>query len=344
MGDRARRPLGQPLPPGRSPSRHGHGPCATGRRSRHCGGHPGPRDATLLREERVDDIPGSATGRVIQIWVPGAALPDKAAAERPRGRDQNHTKLHLAVVSIDEVQLLATIRVSGHHRCVDCAWSHRVRLVAISDDDDTADGLPPSAAITLGPKDIAISETVQLPLRGHPVHYPFDRYHMVLGVAYQRLPPGQEAEALAATGRRPAVSSLRVAARNTMTDGSCCPQQVRSQRSVRICSGLEVWFQRPPYVRALAVMLVVLTPPRRLLQSSATARWSSTWARSCSAYGDQLDSRPAISPSPPWIRALDGHHLPAQRPHDPRADERHEGRPAPPGRRRPSETAEHRPD
>jgi hypothetical protein len=68
-----------------------------------------------------------------------------------------------------------------------------VRLVAIADDDAEAGGMPPSAAVTLAPKDIAISETVQRPLRGHPIHYPFDRYHMV-----QRLYPDGKRETLSA--------------------------------------------------------------------------------------------------------------------------------------------------
>src|SRR5262245_62216100 len=119
-------------------------------------------------------------------------------SERLRERDANYTRLHLAVIAIDEVQLVATIRVSGHHRCPDCLFSHRVRLVSIADDDASADGLPPSVAITLGPKDIAVSEKVQLPLRGHPIHYPFDRYQMVLAVAYQRLYPDGRRETIPA--------------------------------------------------------------------------------------------------------------------------------------------------
>src|SRR5262245_11859170 len=137
----------------------------------------------------VDDILGSATGRVIQITPRGAEPANTALPERLRSREANYTKLHLAVIAIDEVELLATIRVSGHHRCTDCAWSHRLRLVAVADDDAEAEGMPPSAAVTIAAKDIAVSQTVQLPLRGHPIHYPFDRYRMVIAVAYQRLYP-----------------------------------------------------------------------------------------------------------------------------------------------------------
>src|SRR6266850_7733395 len=210
----------------------------------------------------VDDVLGPATGRVIPITPRRSDPLVTTASERLRNREQNYTKLPLAVTSIDEVQLLATIRVSGHHRCVDCTWSHRVRLVAIADDDATADGLPPSAAITLAPRDIAVSETVQLPLRGHPVHYPFDRYHMVLAVAYQRLYPDGKREALAANQADDQlfISLQELLPRNTMTGPfPVDPQRVRSHDDpFEYAQAFEVWFQRPPYVRALAVMLVVL--------------------------------------------------------------------------------------
>src|SRR5262245_27368945 len=137
----------------------------------------------------VDDIRASAVGRVFPITSQsqGDEPATRTLSEHLRHRDVNYTKIHLAVVAIDEVQLVASIRVSGHHRCTDCAYSHRVRLVAIADDDAEAEGMPPSAAITPSPKDMVVAEIVQLPLRGHPIHYPFDRYQMTIGVAYQRL-------------------------------------------------------------------------------------------------------------------------------------------------------------
>src|SRR4029453_3554715 len=79
----------------------------------------------------VDDVLGPAPGRVIQL-MPQSGPPAP-----------NHVNLHLAVTSIDEVQLFATIRLSGHHVCAGCAWSHRVLLVAItSDDAEAAAGAP----------------------------------------------------------------------------------------------------------------------------------------------------------------------------------------------------------
>jgi len=57
----------------------------------------------------VDDILGPVTGRVVKI-----------TRDRPDAAHGNHTKLHMAFVSIDETQLLASIRVSGHHVCAAC--------------------------------------------------------------------------------------------------------------------------------------------------------------------------------------------------------------------------------
>jgi hypothetical protein len=72
----------------------------------------------------ADDVFGSVTGRVIKFTR------GRFDSVRP-----NHTKLHLAFVSIDETQLLASIRVSGRHRCVGCNWSDRVLFVAVTADD-----------------------------------------------------------------------------------------------------------------------------------------------------------------------------------------------------------------
>jgi hypothetical protein len=126
----------------------------------------------------VDDILGPSTGRVIQI-----------TKSRPGAEASTYAKLHLAFVSIDETQLMATLRVSGHHHCPDCTWSHRVLFVAIAADSDEAAGLPPSQSITLPPDDVEVSTTLQLPVRGYPIHYPFDQYRMVIGVVLQRVSP-----------------------------------------------------------------------------------------------------------------------------------------------------------
>jgi hypothetical protein len=210
----------------------------------------------------VDDVLGPATGRVIPITPREPGRPDTVLADRLRSRDQNYTKLHLAVTSIDEVQLLATLRLSGHHRCAGCAWSRRVLLVALSDDDTEADGLPPSTAIKLAAGDVEISETVQLPLRGHPIHYPFDRYQMVLGIAYQRIYPGGTPQTLsrAQDGDHLFLSLRELLPRNVMKGPFPVDlQRLRSSDDpFDYAEAFAVTFERPPYLRVLAVMLVIL--------------------------------------------------------------------------------------
>jgi hypothetical protein len=210
----------------------------------------------------VDDVLGPATGRVIPITPRGPGVPDTVLADRLRSRDQNYTKLHLAVTSIDEVQLLATIRVSGHHRCAGCAWNRRVLLVALSDDDVQADGLPPSTEIKLVAGDVEISETVQLPLRGHPIHYPFDRYQMVLGIAYQRVYPDGTLQTLstAQAGDHLFLSLQELLPRNLMKGPFPVDlQRLRSSDDpFDYAEAFAVTFERPPYLRVLAVMLVIL--------------------------------------------------------------------------------------
>jgi hypothetical protein len=210
----------------------------------------------------VDDVLGPAIGRVFQITPPGADAPDATVSDRLRARESNYTKLHIAVTSIDETQLLATLRVSGHHRCAGCAWDRRVLLVAIAEDDDEADGLPPSKAIMLTSADVEISQTVELPLRGHPIHYPFDRYRMILGVAYQRVHPGGKLETLSMVqpGDRLFLSVQELLPRSTMKGPfTVDPRRVSSSDDpFEYAQAFELMFERPLYVRVLAVMLVIL--------------------------------------------------------------------------------------
>jgi hypothetical protein len=210
----------------------------------------------------VDDILGTATGRVAQITPRGSARRNTSTSEQLRGRSEHYTKLHLAVTALDELQLNVTIRVSGHHRCAGCAWSHRLRLVAVAEDDAAAHGLPPSVAVTLAPTDIAVSEMVQLPLRGHPVHYPFDEYRLVLGVAYQRVYPDGRREVLSAdqADDQLFLSFQELLPRSIMTGPfPVHPQTLREDDDpFAYGQAFEVRFERPPYVRVLAVMLVVL--------------------------------------------------------------------------------------
>lgn len=200
----------------------------------------------------VDDVLGPATGKINPITT----TPFAAAAA-------NYCRLHLAVVVVDESQLLATLRVSGHCTChTSCDTSYRIIIASIAADDADAEGLPPSAAITFRPGGEVVSQTLQLPIRGHPVHYPFDHYEMVLGVALERLGLDGTAEVL--TPEQVAghlfLSIQELLPRQTMSlPVPVDPESLRTEDDpLAYVYAFGVSFDRPRYLRLLAVVLVLL--------------------------------------------------------------------------------------
>ena len=53
------------------------------------------------------------------------------------------------------------------------------------------EGYPPSVSMTLPPSLNAVSQTVELPLLGWPLQYPFDDYRLRLGLVLERVRPAQ---------------------------------------------------------------------------------------------------------------------------------------------------------
>ena len=199
----------------------------------------------------VDDILGPVTGRVVKI-----------SRDRPDEAHRNHTKLHLAMVAIDETQLLATIRVSGHHVCVGCDWSDRVLFVSVTQDDLDADGMPPSVGVTLPANSAEISEVIQLPVRGHPIHYPFDSYRLIVGVVLQRIRGDAQPQTFSAADAR---GHLFLSVQELLPRQSMAGPIMLDRASIRAADdpfeyveAFELHFERPRYLRVLAVLLVLL--------------------------------------------------------------------------------------
>jgi hypothetical protein len=105
-----------------------------------------------------------------------------------------HTRLNINIVAFDDVQRQVTLRISGHHLCGGCSWSDRLVFVSIPPDAPGLEGsrlesLPPSASITLAPTAVDTTQTLQLPISGQPMRYPFDTYQLWLGIASQQVDP-----------------------------------------------------------------------------------------------------------------------------------------------------------
>jgi hypothetical protein len=129
----------------------------------------------------VSDLLESPQGQVFVL----STTPHSAAAP-------THTDLLLRLVALDEVRGEVTLEVLGYHICDPaCDWSDQVDLFSIFQTPGATalEGLPPSVRIVLAPSRYATTQTVQLPLRGRPVLYPFDTYELRLGIALERLFP-----------------------------------------------------------------------------------------------------------------------------------------------------------
>jgi hypothetical protein len=174
-----------------------------------------------------------------------------------------HVDLHAAVIAIDEVQLLATLRVSGHHICpTACGWSDQLTFFSLHDEQAGAEGLPPSQSVTLPPASVAVTQTFQLPLRGQPIHFPFDAYALRLGVAMQLSFPDGTLQALSPAE---AADRLFLTLQEQLPLARMEPPVALDPGALRAGDGpteylhvVELSFNRPWYLRILAILLVLL--------------------------------------------------------------------------------------
>jgi hypothetical protein len=199
----------------------------------------------------LGEILGLASGKVLPLLRP------EGAAIAPA-----HSRLHLAVTHIDEVHLIATWRLSGHRTCgAGCTWRDRLLFVSVAPGDADAEGLPPSASIMLPETTEAVTETFQLPLSGLPIRYPFDSYHLIMAVALQRVHPDGRVENL---GRDQTARHLVLTIQELLphlrmvAPASVDAATLRTPGApVVYAAAYALSFERPRYLRVLAVLLVL---------------------------------------------------------------------------------------
>ena len=122
--------------------------------------------------------------------------------------------------------------------------------------------MPPSATIVFPSTRDAVSQTIQLPIRGTPIHSPFEEYQLVLGVVLQRVHPNGDVEivpAAVASGRL-RLTIQELLPRELMTAlGAIDPATLhRPGDPLNYLHVQPLVFRRPPYIRVLAVLLVLL--------------------------------------------------------------------------------------
>jgi hypothetical protein len=182
-----------------------------------------------------------------------AAAPDPA---------RSHTHLTLSVVAFDEGRQLATLRVAGYNVCrPTCTESQRVLFFALRENEREQEGLPPSAAIRVPAADVAVSETIQLPVQGRAMRYPFDHYELWLGVSLVLAPPDGPEQPLSA---EESSNRLVVAVQDQLTQLRMRPPLPADPALVQPPDALYDYlypslltFRRPFYLQVLAVLLLL---------------------------------------------------------------------------------------
>lgn len=124
---------------------------------------------------RRDEVYDLNTGRPVD---PGAAIEPVSG-----------NVLSVAVIDLDEAAGKLVLAVSGNRNCVgECPAGH-LTFLALDDASDRR-GITPFVRLRLAAGETVFSEQVELPIRGTPTRYPFDTYHIRLGVGAP--PPGKE--------------------------------------------------------------------------------------------------------------------------------------------------------
>jgi hypothetical protein len=171
------------------------------------------------------------------------------------------TKLNVAAVSISEATDTMTLRVTGFHYCpTKCPVVERVAFYSVHSDPKAALGAPPSSSVDL-PRDASeIDQTVTLPITGDLINYPFDRYQLLLGVAFSKV---TTSGATVPIDRAATIAGLELSVDNSIprlsmaAPSSIQPAAYRTT-GVAYDSITTLRFSRPLYLQILTVLLTLL--------------------------------------------------------------------------------------
>ncbi len=176
----------------------------------------------------------------------------------------SHVVLNLDVLSLDDVNRMVSVRASGHHVCSACDWEDRITLLSIPIERTATDfeGVPPSATIALPPSADTVTTTLELPVHGALVSYPFDVHTLRLGIAMQRKYPNGRVEKLTAAEAR---GHLRLTLRDSAARANMSPPIAIDPATVRSTEARveyveirQVSFVRPVYLRIIVPLVVGL--------------------------------------------------------------------------------------
>jgi hypothetical protein len=189
--------------------------------------------------------------------------PERTIVAVQSGR-RTESAIYAAVVvaGIDESARVATLRISGQRACTPTCPAAKLVFFAVQDDAATRRALPSSATLTVAENNPLLSGTLQLPVRGQPSLYPFDTYQLWLGVTvFVEGPDGVDRSVRPEELNRNLQITLQAdLARLHMTTPTWIePDRVRAAGDpLSFLYVLGLNFERPEYLKALSVLLVLL--------------------------------------------------------------------------------------
>jgi hypothetical protein len=205
----------------------------------------------------MQEVLGRGPDPLYDLMTGQVVTPAEAAAA-----EADATYFNLGLVDFDEATGQVTLAVSGNRTCGEACPTLALTFVSLDDDADQRRGLPPSATLTLTPQDRVFSQTVTLPVRGQPSLYPFDEYRLWLGVggtATQADGASVELRPETVAGRAIVTFQNRIPDIIMDAPAPIAPEAVSAAADpfgFLAVQGLT--FERPAYLKVLAVVLVVL--------------------------------------------------------------------------------------
>jgi hypothetical protein len=182
---------------------------------------------------------------------------------RVTGTGPERNQVHLSIAELDEAHLRLTDRLSAHQVCPsDCPTGNRIVLFSVGSNEAETAGMPPSASIDLVAGQSVVTESVDLPIQGHPTLYPFDTYELWLGIGLADLQPNRTDVPLT---RQQAQGLLQVTIQERLPREAMEPPVPLSPDTLQdddapyeLQSLTLLRFGRPLHERILAVLLVIL--------------------------------------------------------------------------------------
>ncbi len=190
--------------------------------------------------------------------VTGAIVTSASAATA----EAEATYFNLGIVDLDADTGQIILAVSGNRNCAEACPALDLTFASLDNDADQRRGLPPSATLTLAPTDRVFSQAVTLPVRGQPSLYPFDQYRLWLGVggvATQADGTTVELRPENLAGRAVVTIQNRVPDMIMDAPVSIAPDTVSAAADpFGFATVQALTFERPAYLKVLAVVLVIL--------------------------------------------------------------------------------------